>query len=99
MWWHCVHACMHARASCILHDVSVFSPAMRGMCSRQLLCTASRQVFRTEIISRRLRKADVWPLMASALATVAAISAVSVAASHPAVRTLPRTMCAGWLSV
>ena len=43
------------------------------------------QVFRTEIISRRLNKTATWPLMASALATVAAISIGAAAITHPAV--------------
>ena len=46
------------------------------------------QVFRTEIISRRLNKTATWPLMASALATVAAISIGAAAVTHPAVSAL-----------
>ena len=43
------------------------------------------QVFRTEIISRRLPKSATLPLMAAALTTVASIMAVAAAATHPEV--------------
>ena len=51
------------------------------MCS----CCLCAQVFRTEIISRRLKKTATWPLMASALATVAVISIGAATITHPAV--------------
>ncbi|EIE22050.1 hypothetical protein COCSUDRAFT_56482 [Coccomyxa subellipsoidea C-169] len=41
------------------------------------------QVFRTEIISRRLNKNAVLPLMAAALTTVAGTSLVAAAVTHP----------------
>ena len=46
------------------------------------------QVFRTEIISRRLNKSATLPLMAAALTTVAGIMAVAAAATHPRVSLL-----------
>ena len=44
------------------------------------------QVFRTEIISRRLNKSATLPLMSAALTTVASIMAIAAAATHPKVR-------------
>ncbi|CAL5219032.1 g791 [Coccomyxa viridis] len=41
------------------------------------------QVFRTEIISRRLNKSATLPLMSAALTTVASIMAIAAAATHP----------------
>ena len=49
----------------------------------QLSCM---QVFRTEIVSRRLPKSATLPLMASALSTVACIMAVAAALTHPKVK-------------
>lgn len=46
------------------------------------------QVFRTEIISRRLNKSATLPLMSAALTTVAGIMAVAAAATHPNVSLL-----------
>ena len=43
------------------------------------------QVFRTEIISRRLNKSATLPLMSAALTTVAGIMAVAAACTHPKV--------------
>lgn len=49
-------------------------------------CEPARvQVFRTEIISRRLPKSATLPLMAAALSTVACIMAAAAAATHPEV--------------
>lgn len=50
------------------------------------------QVFRTEIISRRLNKSATMPLMAAALTTVAVTSLIAAAASHPQVR-IPHLCC------
>ena len=43
------------------------------------------QVFRTEIISRRLNKSATLPLMSAALTTVAGIMAVAAVCTHPKV--------------
>lgn len=43
------------------------------------------QVFRTEIISRRLNKSATLPLMSAALTTVAGIMAAAAACTHPKV--------------
>ena len=50
--------------------------------SRLALCM---QVFRTEIISRRLNKSATLPLMSAALTTVAGIMAVAAVCTHPKV--------------
>ena len=50
------------------------------------------QVFRTEIISRRLNKSATLPLMSAALTTVAGIMAIAAACTHPKVMHLSYTL-------
>jgi len=71
---------MHAR--CRQCKVSV-----RACDMSQVACT---QVFRTEIVSRRLNRSATLPLMSAALTTVAGIMAVAAVATHPKVRCFAR---------